>query len=103
MTEDDIRRLMAQEPTRPSEDSWAHGPDAVRDAGDPSARVAARVLLLFGDQAEVLTPHHGALDPLRVPAASVAEQLGVEVAQLPGLQFLAVVDRDELREVVPMP
>ncbi|MEV4059708.1 hypothetical protein [Nonomuraea dietziae] len=103
MTEDDIRRLMAHEPTRSSEDSWEHGPDAVRDAGDPSARVEARVLLLFGDQAEVLTPHHGALDPLRVPAAKLADELGVEVAQLPGVRFLAVVDGDELREVVPMP
>lgn len=94
MTEDDIRRMMAQPPGRPSEDSWEHGPDAVRDAGDPSARVAVEVSLVFGDQAELITPHHTAAAPLRVPAAELARQLGVNLAELPSTRFTAVIDGD---------
>lgn len=79
-------------------DAWEHGPDAAASIGEPPARVEARVLLLFGDQAEIVTPHHPVADPLRVAAAELAEQLGIEVRELSGRRFTAAIVGDQLRE-----
>jgi hypothetical protein len=57
--------------------------------------VECRVLLLFGEWAEVMTKYHGAGDaPLRVPAAELAEQLGVVKDALRGLPFSGVASDD---------
>jgi hypothetical protein len=66
----------------------------------PGARPAAAgeemtvaCLLLFGDQAE-LVPADGQVhdDPARWPAAAIAEETGLEVADLPGKRFRVRVD-----------
>lgn len=62
-------------------------------------RVECLVLLLYGRQAEVLTPDHGADNPLRVEAAGLARQLAVEVEQLPGMRFTAVLQGAALSDV----
>lgn len=73
-------------------EAWELGPDASHGGGDPSAPMECRVLLLFGDQAEVVTSLQGRDDPpLRVPAAELAGLLGVDVGTLPGRRFSAVI------------
>lgn len=49
--------------------------------------VRGNVLLLFGPWAEVVIPERDYRDPIRLDAAPLAEQLGVPVADLPGLEF----------------
>ncbi|MEZ0072267.1 hypothetical protein [Planotetraspora sp. GP83] len=56
----------------------------------------ARVLLTFGDQAELVTALYTADAPLRVPAARIAEQAGLPVNELPGRRFtVASLTRDD--------
>jgi len=72
-----------------------------RDAArwiDPESRVTASVVATMGGEAVVLTPWHGATDPLRVPAGQLAEQLGVGVEDLPGVRFEARFDDDKVCE-----
>jgi len=47
----------------------------------------AVVLLIVGDDAELVTARHPAASPLRVPAARVAGQAGLPVGELPGRRF----------------
>ncbi|MFV2172321.1 hypothetical protein ACFHW2_11935 [Actinomadura sp. LOL_016] len=55
-----------------------------------SERITVRVLLIFGDQAELVTPDHDHRDPLRVPAADIAGQAGLPANELPGREFTAL-------------
>jgi hypothetical protein len=63
-----------------------------------SERVNVRVLLLFGDQAEVVAdvPPEERAEPVRYPAAEIASEAGVPVKELPGKQLTAVVGPDDL-------
>ena len=54
-------------------------------------RMPVRVLLMFGDQAELTTPHRDHTDPVRVPAADIAAALEVPAEQLPGRELVALV------------
>lgn len=65
-------------------------------------RVECLVLLVYGRQAEVLTPDHGAEDPLRVDAIGLARSLGAEVEQLPGMRFTAVLQGAALSDAQPL-
>ncbi|MEV5707268.1 hypothetical protein [Actinoallomurus sp. NPDC052274] len=58
-------------------------------------RTDVRVLLLYGDQAEITTPGHGADNPLRVPAATISVDSGIPVEELRGKRLTAVVDEAE--------
>ncbi|MGW1796893.1 hypothetical protein ACWCQN_12995 [Streptomyces sp. NPDC001984] len=59
-------------------------------------RVNVRVLLLFGDQAEIVAdiPPEERADPERYPAAEIAEAVGVDVDRLPGMRLIADVGED---------
>ncbi|WEH40780.1 hypothetical protein [Streptomyces sp. AM 2-1-1] len=59
-----------------------------------SERVNVRVLLLFGDQAEVVADAPDADVPARYSAAEVAAAAGVAVSELPGMRLSAVVGAD---------
>jgi hypothetical protein len=78
---------------------WETSPDAAHGAARPPERVQARVTLLYGSQAEVATDIHPVDDPLRVPAAELARQLGVRVDALPGMRFTAAIDGEHLVDV----
>ncbi|MGP4085474.1 hypothetical protein [Streptomyces sp. KR55] len=60
-------------------------------------RVTVRVLLLFGDQAEVVAdvPPAERGEPERYPAAEIAAAVGVPVSDLPGMRLTAVVGDDD--------
>jgi hypothetical protein len=91
LVDEDVRRLLGAS-EGDERRAWELGPDAAHGVGDPSAPVECRVLLLFGDQAEVVTPfQHRGDPPLRVPAAELAGQLGVDVGTLAGRRFSGVV------------
>ncbi|WND33974.1 hypothetical protein RI578_06555 [Streptomyces sp. BB1-1-1] len=62
-----------------------------------SDRVTVRVLLLFGDQAEVVAdvPPQERAAPERYPAAMIAEEAGLEVSELPGARLTATVGVDD--------
>ena len=60
-------------------------------------RVTVRVLLLFGDQAEVVAadvPAGERAQPERYPAAEIAAALGVAVSDLPGTRMTAEAGED---------
>lgn len=61
-----------------------------------SERVSVRVLLLFGDQAEVTTPHRDHTDPERVPVERIVTDTGIPKEELPGKWLVAVVEGGEL-------
>ncbi|MFI6337819.1 hypothetical protein [Streptomyces sp. NPDC050535] len=60
-------------------------------------RATVRVLLLHGDQAEIVAdaPSEERAEPARYPAAEIADALGVPVAQLPGTRLTAAVGDDD--------
>lgn len=60
-------------------------------------RVTVRVLLLFGDQAEVVAdvPPEERAAPERYPAAEIAEEAGLPVGELAGARLTAVVGADD--------
>ncbi|MEU7400728.1 hypothetical protein [Streptomyces sp. NPDC044948] len=63
-----------------------------------SDRVTVKVLLLFGDQAEVVAadvPPEERAAPERYPAAAIAEEAGVPVGELAGARLTAVVGPDD--------
>ncbi|MEV6674581.1 hypothetical protein [Streptomyces sp. NPDC051162] len=68
--------------------STAEGDDDVSD------RVDVKVLLLFGDQAEITADAADAEGVQRYPAADVATDAGVAVSQLPGMRLTALVGDD---------
>jgi hypothetical protein len=60
-------------------------------------RITVRVLLLFGDQAEIVAadvPPSERAEPERYPAADIAAAVGVPVSDLPGVQLTAEVGDD---------
>ncbi|MGV4984535.1 hypothetical protein ACVB8X_14025 [Streptomyces sp. NRAIS4] len=60
-------------------------------------RVTVRVLLLFGDQAEIVAadvPPSERAEPERYPATEIAAAVGVAVSDLPGMQLAAEVGDD---------
>lgn len=77
--------------------------DEVRDLDPPKRsrrhlmqhgdRVSVRVLLVAGDQAELVTPEHDRYAPLRVPAADIAADVEMPANELPGRQLTARVIR----------
>jgi hypothetical protein len=58
-----------------------------------SERVNVRVLLLVGDQAEIVAdvPPEERDEPERYPAEEIAAAVGLEAAQLPGKRLVADV------------
>jgi hypothetical protein len=56
------------------------------------ARETVQVMLLFGDEAELLTPDHDHSNPLRMPAAVIANDADIPANELPGRRFTAVPD-----------
>ncbi|WHX19809.1 hypothetical protein QFW82_23560 [Streptomyces malaysiensis subsp. malaysiensis] len=59
--------------------------------------VRVRVLLLFGDEAEIVadvSPEERT-EPVRYPAAEIADAVGVPVEELPGKRLTAVVGSDD--------
>ncbi|KUL22771.1 hypothetical protein [Streptomyces regalis] len=60
-------------------------------------RVTVRVLLLFGDQAEIVADVAPAErgEPERHPAAVIAAAVGVSVSDLPGMRLTADVGDDD--------
>jgi hypothetical protein len=56
--------------------------------------VTVQVLLLFGDQAEIVAadvPPEERAEPERYPAAEIAAAVGVPVSDLPGMRLAADV------------
>jgi len=62
-----------------------------------SERVPVRVLLVFGDQAEIVTPDRAADDPERVPVERITADTGLPAAELPGARLVAVVEDGHLQ------
>jgi hypothetical protein len=62
-----------------------------------SERVNVKVLLLLGDQAEIVAdvPAEEREEPARYPAAEIADAVGVPAAELAGRRLTAVVGADE--------
>ena len=62
-----------------------------------SERVNVKVLLLLGDQAEIVAdvPAEEREQPARYPAAEIADAVGVPAAELAGRRLTAVVGADE--------
>ncbi|MFZ3569436.1 hypothetical protein ACNYS0_21020 [Streptomyces sp. BH034] len=64
-----------------------------------SERVNVKVLLVVGDQAEIVAdvPAEERTEPVRYAAAEIAEAVGLTVQDLPGLRLTAdVCDDDRL-------
>lgn len=61
-------------------------------------RVEVRVLLTFGEWAELVTPRHTVVAPLRVPAADIARDARLPANELPGRSFTAVPDGESFRD-----
>lgn len=61
-----------------------------------SERVNVRVLLLFGDQAEIVAdvPPAERAAPERYPAGPIAEAVGLDVSALPGRRLSAETGDD---------
>ncbi|MEU6376793.1 hypothetical protein [Streptomyces sp. NPDC046909] len=61
-----------------------------------SERVSVKVLLLFGDQAEIVAdiPPEERAEPERYPAEEIAEAVGMPVKDLVGKRLTAVVGAD---------
>jgi len=59
-------------------------------------RVKVQVLLLFGDQAEIVAdvPPAERAAPERYPAAEIAEAVGVSLRELPGTRLTAEAGAD---------
>lgn len=56
--------------------------------------VRVRVLLLFGDQAEIVADAPDAGTPERYPASEISDAIGVPVGQLAGMKLTATVGDD---------
>ncbi|MBC6457266.1 hypothetical protein [Actinomadura sp. HBU206391] len=63
-----------------------------------STRVPITVLLTVGDQAELVTPMRGPKDPMRVPAADIARDVGLAADDLAGRKLTAVMEGERLRD-----
>jgi hypothetical protein len=60
----------------------------------PDGRPLLRILLIFGDEAHVVTPEHTYKEPLRMPAKVIAREAGLPVNELPGRKFTATRAED---------
>jgi hypothetical protein len=62
-----------------------------------STRVAVRVLLLIGDQAEIVAdvPPEERAEPQRYPAAEIAGAVGIPAGELPGKRLTADAGDDD--------
>lgn len=62
-----------------------------------SKRVRVKVLLLVGDQAEIVAdiPPEERAQPMRYPVAEIAEAVGLEARKLPGTALTADVGPDD--------
>lgn len=60
-----------------------------------SERVNVKVLLLFGDQAEIIADAEDTTEPERYPAAIIAEAVGVSAAELPGMRLTATAGKGD--------
>lgn len=91
-----FRRMLEEHPTSRRGGDEQLSPDA---AGGMSMggeeRVPVRVVLTVGDEAVVALPHQEE-DLPRFSSAWLAEQVGVDVTDLPGLKLTAVVVDGEL-------
>ncbi|MEU1115647.1 MULTISPECIES: hypothetical protein [unclassified Streptomyces] len=60
-------------------------------------RVNVKVLLLFGDQAELVTdvPADERAEPVRYPAVGISAAVGLELQELPGRSPTAAADPDD--------
>ncbi|MFJ4322234.1 hypothetical protein ACIP3A_03810 [Streptomyces tricolor] len=56
--------------------------------------MTVRVLLLFGDQAEIVTPYRDHTDPERVPVERLVRETGIPREGLAGTELVAVVSAD---------
>ncbi|MEV5592216.1 hypothetical protein [Streptomyces sp. NPDC052496] len=56
-----------------------------------SERVAVKVLLLVGDQAEIVADADDAAEPVRYPAAEIATAVNLPEKHLPGTRLTAEV------------
>ncbi|MER8083828.1 hypothetical protein ABTZ57_01365 [Streptomyces sp. NPDC094048] len=54
-----------------------------------------KVLLLIGDQAEVVADAPDATEPTRYPAAEIAEAVEAKLSELPGMRLSALVGSDD--------
>lgn len=76
---------------------WLDAPAAprptLRDGGTTmeTGPVRVRVLLLIGDQAEIVADVEGPAGPVRYPAQEIADAVGLAPAELPGRRLLATV------------
>ncbi|MEU0332209.1 hypothetical protein [Streptomyces sp. NPDC006193] len=61
-----------------------------------SERLKVRVLLLVGDEAEIMTELRDHRDPERVPVARLVRETGLAREELPGAELVAVVSAGEL-------
>ncbi|WP_031039837.1 hypothetical protein [Streptomyces sp. NRRL F-5650] len=59
-----------------------------------SERLDASVLLLIGDEAEIVTPHRGHADPERVSVDRLVRETGLTRERLVGARLVAVVGDD---------
>jgi hypothetical protein len=62
-----------------------------------SERVKVKVLLLFGDEAEIVAdaPPEERAEPARYPAADIAAAVGVPASELPGTRLTAELGDDD--------
>ncbi|MYV53130.1 hypothetical protein [Streptomyces sp. SID3212] len=60
-----------------------------------NANADVKVLLLVGDQAEIVADHPEAGAPVRYAAAEIAEAVGLAVSDLPGRRLAATVGADD--------
>ncbi|WP_282795166.1 hypothetical protein [Streptomyces sp. CC224B] len=59
-----------------------------------SERVNVKVLLLFGDQAELTTSDRDHTDPERVPVERLVAETGIPRERLAGAELVAIVGDD---------
>ncbi|MEV8477899.1 hypothetical protein [Streptomyces sp. NPDC051173] len=86
--------LMAVSQDRHDGSPHDHDRSTAEGDDDVSDRVDVKVLLLFGDQAEITADAADAEGVQRYPAADVATDAGVAVSQLPGMRLTALVGDD---------
>ncbi|MFC9085333.1 hypothetical protein [Nocardiopsis dassonvillei] len=68
--------------------------DAMSSSPTSDHQMPARVLLLFGDQAELTTPERTHADPVRVPVDRLVADTGIPREELPGARLVAHLGAD---------
>ncbi|GGJ81961.1 hypothetical protein GCM10011583_11810 [Streptomyces camponoticapitis] len=85
-----LTALLRQPPAPGATNKMINRDDNMRDS-QMSEQVNVRVLLLVGDQAEVVADAGDAGEPARYPAVEISEAVGVPVRELPGVRLTADV------------